>query len=202
MSTKNRKRLWRLGFAAAATTVLITAFWPLRVKGTEDTPVEVDRCRSKLAFLDRAIRAGVTGEATLTESEINAHLASILAENPEARRSRGLTIGIERAHLEATEDGARLRLAGRLLAVPFVLELRLADAGGDPARAGTARAQLAPAHLGMVKMGHLPLVPPFRWLVTDRLREMLHGLPYEGRIADHLTAFETADGEIRLEVSG
>lgn len=88
-------------------------------------------------------------------------------------------------------------MTGRLLGLPLVLEYRIVGgkpAGGKPAGGETARFR-------SVHLGRLPLVPPFKWIATGYLPDLLSGLRHERQIVQHLAALEIDGAGIEVEVA-
>jgi hypothetical protein len=186
------KRRWRSLAALAAVSALFgLALWPVEPRGRRGDAAQAGLCRAKLTTLYRALTGGAGGSETLSESELNAHLAWILDRNPAAREARGLTAGIDDLRLDAGEGRASFFVAASLAGLPLVLEYRVAAPGpGDE-----------PLGVRSVRLGRLPLVPPLDRIALGYLPRLLGGLRQERAILENLGTVEIGGDGVRIEVA-
>lgn len=178
---------WRLGAYVLAGVLAALAFWPVRTPGMAGSPREADAYESKLTTLSKAVAFGGTAQASFSEQEVNARLARLLDENAHVRETRGLQVAIRDLRVDVEGSRASLYVAGRLTALPFVLEYRLSSS--------------SPGDVESVRLGRLPLVQPLKWVAVGHLRRLLRGVGPERAVLEHLKSLEIADGQVLVAVT-
>lgn len=193
--TKTNRRYWlKLCVLLTVLSLSAAAFIPTPIAGRQGTTRQAALCRSKLSRLWTTTQTtstpGAKAGASFTEGELNAHLASILRNNPQAHKGRGLTVGIDDLRVDIHRDQVRLFVIGHLTYLPFVLEYRTNSATGRAA-----------GRCHSVRLGRLPLLPPFNWVAQRQLKRLMRGLTMEAEILRQLSAL-TIEGEaVRVEVT-
>lgn len=176
--------------AAAFALLFGLALWPpSRVANPEDSAAAAAYDR-KLGHLRDALRQGRSAEQTLSQDEINGRLHRVLAGNRGAQQSRGLTVGLHQLSAEARDGHLAVFVDARLLAIPVVFEARMGiSPGGEH-----------PLVLRSLRLGHLPLLGPFRQLVGGRMRAMFRQVEPERSLIPRLASATYLEGEVRVVV--
>ncbi len=188
-----KKHLGKICALALTTAALSFALWPVSSNGELGNHHEARACNRELSRLARAVEHGQTATGTFTERQINAHLASLLEHNPQARQGRGLSIGLEQLRLATGPEELSIYLRGRVLRVPFQIEFEFDDCGQQ--RPCNARSQA-------LKLGRLRLVPPLKTLALWRMKAMISQLNQEGAVLGNLQELRIHDQQITLKVAG
>ena len=182
-----KRHRWRLGACIIGTLIVVLALWPPGLNGSPGGPAEAARYKTKQMELLSAITHGAPkARQSFTEAEVNAYLNRLLDKNAQVRETRGLRVGIEEMHFDVAGEHASFYVAGRLLAVPFVLEYRVAGQTGK---------------VGSVRLGLLPLVQPLKWMALGHLNRLSGGIRPERRILENLQGFELGDDTIQVTVA-
>lgn len=184
------RRLRMLFLLAAVTTLATLVLWPVPAEGLPGDPEQARACSRTLDRLSSTVSRGKTAQGILTEAEINAHLAHILALNPQARASRGLTLGLRDLRVDLEPTAAKLFIITELAGVPVTIESRFCEVA-------SAR---EPLRLEVLSLGRLPLVEPFKTLTAGFLRGLLKNLHDERTVLENLTSLAMTSNQALVAV--
>jgi len=188
-----QKHLGKISALALTTAALSFALWPVSSSGELGNPGEALACNRELSRLAQAVRHGQSATGTFTERQLNAHLASLLEHNPQARQGSGLSIGLEQLRLATGPEELSIYLRGRVLRVPFQIEFELEECGRQ--RPCSTRSQA-------LRLGRLRLVPPLKTLALWRMKALIKQLNQEGTVLHNLQELRIYDQQIILKVAG
>ena len=186
-----KRRSARLAAVAAVVTMIALAFWPPTDNGLRGDSEEARACGSKLGTMAMAIATNHSAERTLSESEINAHLRRLIEQNQDAQKSRGLTLGLTGLSVDLGSESSALFVNGRFLVVPLVFEARYVT--GEPPN---------PLRLRSLRLGHLPLIGPFKALVASQMKALLAALPTESTVLTRADGIEMHHDRATISVAG
>ena len=186
-----RRRKTPLVIAGLALLALGLAFWPPSRPSVDGSEADAAQYGNKLSSLRQALSLGQTAGATLSEAEIDARLHQVLAGNRGAQSSQGLTVGLHRLDAEARDGHLAIFIDTRLVGIPLVFEARVAASPGGGEY---------PLVLRSLRVGHLPLVGPFRQLVGGRMRSMFRQVEPERSLIPRLEQVTYRDGAIDVVV--
>lgn len=186
----DRRRLKPLVLAAAALALIVLALWPPSPEIEVGDAAAARRYDRKLAELTSSIAVALPAEASLSEAEINARLAELMAANQQAQQARGLTVGLRSLAADARDDAVVVYVDTRLLSIPLTFRARFAKLLDQP------------LELRSLWLGRLPLVGPFRQLFASRMGKTFRRVEPERTVLQHLTACTHADGELTVSVGG
>lgn len=167
------------------------AFWPPPYATLRGDDAAADACGAKLGSLAMAVATGNGLERAFSEQELNAHLGRLIERNSQAQQSAGLTLGLAGLAVDLTGGQSALYVDGRLGVVPLVFEARFVP--GDPP---------SPLRLRSLRLGHLPLVGPFKMLVASQMKGLLAALPTESTVLTRLERVEMAADQITVTMPG
>lgn len=185
-----RRRRAQLVIALGVLALLGLAFWPPATPAEVEDAAAAEHYHRKLADLRHAVTTGQATRETLSQGELNARLAELMAANRETRNARGLTVGLEGLSARAREGHLALYVESRLVALPLVFEARLGSSPGGE----------HPMVLRSLRVGRLPLLGPFRQLVASRMRAMFRQVEPERSLLPGLGDCLYRDGELELVV--
>ncbi len=186
-----RRRGLRIVAFTAVVAMIVLAFWPPRAEGLRGGDEDATACGSKLGTLAMAAATSNTIERTLSEEEINAHLGRLVDQNRAAQQSQGLTLGLTGLSVDLGQESSALYISGRFVVVPLVFEARFVP-GSPP----------SPLRLRSLRLGHLPIVGPFKAFVASQMKALLAALPTESTVLDRLDGIEMYEDRVTVRIEG
>ena len=185
-----RRRRGPLLVAVLILALVALAFWPPASPAAAEDTTAVASYHRKLGALRDAATLGQATRQTLSQAEINARLAELMAANHDARDAEGLTVGLESLSAHAREGHLALFVEARLVSLPLVFESRFGSSPGGE----------HPLVLRSLRLGRLPLLGPLRQLVASRMQVMFRQVEPERSLFSRIGACQYREGELELAV--
>ncbi len=181
--------LFRAAVYLAVFGVMGLMLWPVQPVGALGQAEDEQSIMLKRDAVLDALDRHVSVTEMLSEKEVNAYLAAVLARSSGATTSKGLQLGIREINLTFTPTC-------------FVVFI---DAGWGPVRLTyevTGTPVVGEGSFGVkvsaARWGHLPLPGRAAAWMSGRMSGVFSNLEEERRLLDGLSAFELGEGSVRL----
>lgn len=186
---QRRMRVIRLLIVMVLLAVVALILWPIEPEGNVGEAAEAAALQTKIRRLETAVAARAHVFDVISEREVNAFLAEILAGDPSISKSEGLRLGVETLRVRFTPDELKVFLVANW--GPFRLSYVVA---GVP----DIRERRFVLDISHGQFGHLWLPGPVAEWMGGRIAYALSGLKREQRLLDNLGRCELGDGKVRL----
>jgi hypothetical protein len=169
---------------------LVLVLWPVAPTGKRGSPVDAQLCAQKVRGLYNAVEYGQPVKVSMSDAELNAYFAAMLAADPEAAKASGRRMAVGEINLTFSPEFFVALVLANWGPVRLSYELR-GWAGADD---GDFRLEV----LGL-RWGHLPLPgPAARWM-AGRMGGMFGRMERERRVLGGVRGMKLGPGWVSLQ---